>query len=399
MLVAVCWVQVAFADDEPEKDPLAPRQWRVVWWGDASTSATICWNTKQAGKRHEVIYGPRGESQPKTAAAQRSGKFSGSWELHYHHCRIEGLKPGTAYEFQVSSDGKLSPKQYFVTAPGKDEPCSILFGGDSRTDRGSRQKVNRMMAEILASQRAAGEKIPNLLALAHGGDYVTWGSSLAQWNAWMTDHLLATTPEGRVLPVIPARGNHDRGPLFNEVFGFPAGDANQHVTRITPEVHLITLNTNESAAGKQAAWLKEQLAALRPKSRWLLAQYHRPAYPAVKRPGEALRYWVPLFEKYNLDMACEADGHNIKRTPPIRGGKQDPTGVVYIGEGGLGVAQRRPKTDRWYLKEPGMADVGHHVQVLTFGEEKLIYRCVLLGNKLREKFERPARKQAAAVGG
>ena len=31
-----------------------------------------------------------------------------------------------------------------------------------------------------------------------------------------------------------------------------------------------------------------ELAAARPIHRWVLAQYHRPAYPAVKSPGSAL---------------------------------------------------------------------------------------------------------------
>lgn len=99
----------------------------------------------------------------------------------------------------------------------------------------------------------------------------------------------------------------------------------------------------------------------------------------------ALPSWVPLFEKFDVDLVCEAVGRNIKRTVPIRNGRKDETGVVYIGEGGLGVRQRTPKEDRWYLKKPGMADRGHHVQLLTFTPDKLQYRCVLLGGKVLDR--------------
>jgi len=139
-------------------------------------------------------------------------------------------------------------------------------------------------------------------------------------------------------------------------------------------------------------WLEKELKTSRPKHRWLLAQYHRPVYPAVKSPSSALLSWVPLFEKYNLDLSCEADGHNIKRTVPIRNNKHDETGVVYIGEGGLGVPQRTPKTDRWFLKSPGMADKGHHVFVLTFTPKELIGKCVLEDGTIRDSFSRPVRK-------
>jgi hypothetical protein len=115
-------------------------------------------------------------------------------------------------------------------------------------------------------------------------------------------------------------------------------------------------------------------------------------FPAVKTPGAGLLSWVPLFEEYNVDLVCESDGHVIKRTVPIRDGKHDPSGVVYIGEGGLGVPQRTPKTDRWYLQPPGMADAGHHVFVLTIDGATLTGRCVGLDGKQFDTFVLQARQ-------
>ncbi|MBW3539128.1 MAG: hypothetical protein KY476_02560 [Planctomycetes bacterium] len=84
---------------------------------------------------------------------------------------------------------------------------------------------------------------------------------------------------------------------------------------------------------------------------------------------------------------CEADGHTIKRTPPIRNDRVDPTGVTYVGEGGLGVSQRTPKIEeRWWLQSPGKAGKGHHVIVLDFQPEQLDYRVVLLdGQKVFDR--------------
>ena len=101
---------------------------------------------------------------------------------------------------------------------------------------------------------------------------------------------------------------------------------------ISPKVALVTLNSEISAGGDQQAWLAKTLYDLRPKVRWLLAEYHRPVWPAVKSPGKAKKFWLPLFEKFNLDLVVESDGHVIKRTVPIRNEKKDPTGIVYVGE-------------------------------------------------------------------
>ena len=47
------------------------------------------------------------------------------------------------------------------------------------------------------------------------------GVILSYGSRWMSDHELTVGPNGRLLPIIPARGNHDGGKLFNEIFAFP----------------------------------------------------------------------------------------------------------------------------------------------------------------------------------
>lgn len=214
------------------------------------------------------------------------------------------------------------------------------------------------------------------------------GRKLQQWSEWLDDHQLTTGSDGRLLPIIPARGNHDIGPLFDEVFAFPPLDGDYYTTDLSPQVRLTTLNTEISTAGDQQDWLEQELAENRRKFRWYVAQYHRPAFPAVKSPSNAYSTWVPLFEKYRVDLVCEADGHNIKRTSPILNNAIHPDGVVYIGEGGMGVGQRSPKTDRWYLKE--VADKnseGDHIHLLTFYPDRLDVRVVRLGGETFDNFQ------------
>ncbi len=352
-----------------------PIQWRVIWTTDPQHRATISWSTrKETGDNHLRIWPKGKDSQHRKVVAQHNGTFTLNVSemkdvdpVYYHHVRLDGLEPGVTYEFELNSDGSKSRTLSFRSAPAIDstESFSLIYGGDSRTGKEDRQRMNRLSAELTS-------RLPDAVAFVHGGDYIYDGRQFLQWTEWMTHDELRTTSDGRVLPIIPTRGNHDIGDLYDEVFDTPgAKGENYYHTTLPNGVNLLTLNTNISHAGDQRVWLAGQLMGLRPDSRWLLAQYHRPAYPAVKQPGEAKAAWVPLFEAHDVDLVFESDGHAIKRTVPIRGDKLDPTGVVYIGEGGLGVPQRTPDSDRWYLQSPGMSGRGHHLTTVSFSGDQL----------------------------
>ncbi len=377
LLLPVLFLSTVLAAETRAADK--PKQWRVIWTDEPQSRAVVCWNTDTPGKKHRVSYDKRSrkgkiKDYKKTLSCTKNGAYSK--DLYYHHAQLKGLEPGTTYYFVMASDDAVSQEFHFITAPAKDTAFKIIFGGDSRSGVKERRKMNQRIAALAAADKS-------ILAFAHGGDYVKSGTNLGQWTVWMADHELTVTPERRMIPLIPARGNHEsRGPIYDQVLAFPGGQGkNYFASRLSPEVLFVTLNTETKADGAQKQFLESTLRKGKG-CRWRVAQYHCPAYPAVKGAGVSLKHWVPLFEKYNVALACEADGHCIKRTVPIRKGKFDPTGVVYIGEGGLGVHQRKPKTDRWYVKKPGMASHGHHVQLLSFSNESLKIEVIGMDGKV-----------------
>ena len=374
----------------------APLHLRVSWTADPATTATLSWSTREPGETHSAKLRPLGGDAWQEVACQRSGKFTGKGkDLFYHHARLTDLQPDQQYEVIAQSDGDATDTYWFQTAPAVDAPFQLLFGGDSRSSVEHRRKINNLMKRLTTEARRSGG--PPVLALAHGGDYVVHGQNIDLWAQWMGDHLLSASDDGQLLPIIPARGNHDVGEGFNEVFDFPAGDKNYYGITLCSVLRLVTLNTETSTAGDQQHWLDRELKATRPRHRWLLCQYHKPAFPAVKVPSGAYGSWVPLFEKHNVDMCLEADGHCIKRTPAIRGDKFDPTGVVYIGEGGLGVGQRSPKDNRWYLQPPAVTGRGHHVHLLTFDGKRLTGRVIREEGSTFDEFDLKARGANALV--
>ena len=372
----------------PLKD-MAPAQWRVVWTGDASREATLSWSTARAGKKHVVHYGTvpvgRGGKHKLHQACHSNGLYtiiqpSSSKEgqasksiapAYYHHAKIKDLKPNTRYYFILESDGVRSRELYFVTAPSAGTNFTLIHGGDSRSGHADRCRMNLRIAEQVKSN-------PDVIAFAHGGDYIVSGTKWEQWRLWLSQHELTTLEDGRVLPVIPTKGNHDAGKLYFEVFDLDEKEQRWHTTMLGDDVAIVTLDTNSPAGGPQAEWLESELKQLRSKVQWLIVQYHRPMYPAVKTPAPHATVFCPLFDKYNVDLALESDGHCMKRTVPIRDGKQDPNGLVYLGEGGLGVGQRKTDPNRWYFQNGGKTGSDHHVVQIDLHSAELRARFILM---------------------
>lgn len=412
-----------------------PAQIRVIFQDDPARAATLSWSTSRGRGNHRVYL----DTEPRhgnPAAyrwridAQLNGDYDRNGEDvsrdHYHHARVNGLQPDTVYYFVPESDGHVARRERsFRTAPADpDQPFKLLVGGDSRTNgdgqdgRTDRAAMNAVMRELFRTD-------DTIVALSHGGDYVNSGEYWSQWSAWLDDHTTFTSrPDGRVLPIIPTRGNHEEDEdLYNQVFGFPgADDERGYFTTRIGGFALITLNTEEDIAdddddddpARQTRWLRGELERLTdPASpnpvRWLAASYHRPAYPAHKGFDSGIAptirdHWVPLFGQFGANLIFESDGHTYKRTLPLLNrerfdrapdcdsdgdGDEDlgPVdcddavttvergGVYYVGEGGLGVGLREPSDVRDYL-EAGRAREMFHVLLLAVAPDGLTLHTV-----------------------
>ena len=380
---------------------------RALWIENPSSETVLSWTTSEEGSNHRVYWDTEARNGDITQYANETATFSDGkvtmkdddWEwvepAYYHHVHLDGLEADTNYYVVFASDDAVSDEFHFRTAPDEDVEVSILFGGDSRI-RGMEPYNHTERQQMNLRIRHLFENYENIIAFAHGGDYCM----LADWRymePWLTDHEMTTTRDGRLLPVIPARGNHDRGIGFEEAFAWPELDRNYYFeTKLTPAVSLITLNTETELGGEQRDWLAGTLAAIAPERRWLAAQYHRPAFPSVRSAADGIprrTHWVPLFEEYGVALGMESHDHSLKRTVPIRSYAPDfERGVVYIGDGGLGAPLRNPDPDRWWLQEPGMVGSVYHVHVLTFGEEELHGRAYGMGGDVVDDFTIEARE-------
>jgi hypothetical protein len=393
---------------------------RIYWTEDPSSHAHISWTSMQKGEDHFVVYDTvsHANQHPRKYAFRndnsKDGKItmtaedriSGVPEAYYHHVAVSGLKEHTKYYFRACSDSHCSDEYYLLTARSSGNNLKVLFGGDSRigtiqeedntpSKHQARKKMNRLIAKIVADN-------PDIMALIHGADY-GMRSTWKYLYHWFNDHELTITPDGRILPLIISKGNHDHQIGFNE--NFYLGDVSDrnadgyyYTTTFTNQIALITLNTETSMAGYQYQWLKKELKTLRSSNTWLLVQYHKPAYPAVKsfdrEDFERVRkYWVPLFEEHHIDLALESDGHALKYTIPIKENAPHPEGIIYIGEGGLGVPQRKTDNTRWYFQNGGHASSHHHVWLLELDALQMNAFAIGENGDTIVSFNRTVRKQ------
>jgi acid phosphatase type 7 len=362
---------------------------RIYWTENPASHAIVSWTSLEEGSVHKVYYDTVSQKDRSNYSfytesgsngkitVRKEDLLSGVPNAYYHHAELEGLQSSKKYFFRFCSDSTCSPEYFFITADNNAQNLSVLYGGDSRVGEedeednnpamhATRKKMNKLIAKMIVQK-------PEIKALIHGADYAmdaTW----KHLYHWFNDHELTITPDGRVLPLIISRGNHDHEIGFTENFRLGKiteqnSDGYYYTTKLTDSIALITLNTETSMAGYQYKWLKKELPMTRAANKWLLVQYHKPAYPAVKDFNRedfvrVRKYWVPLFEENRIDIALESDGHALKKTVPILNNKPDPKGIIYIGEGGLGVPQRNPHPERWYFKNGGHASSNHHVWLL-----------------------------------
>lgn len=263
--------------------------------------------------------------------------------MHNHFARLTNLKPNTEYYFVVQDSEGTSKRYWFKTLPDDhNSPLSVLCGGDSRNHQTARQNANKLVARIR----------PDVLLFA--GD-MTGGDSDFEWQRWMDDWQMIITKDGKITPVLAARGNHERSDQsIVDMFDVPHANVFYGVNFARGLFHVYTLNSMRPTSGEQLIWFENELKNTQDVA-WRLAQYHHPMRPHTKRKHEQeylRRYWGPLFFKYGVHIGLECDSHLSKITWPVRatndksesgyeeGFVRDENGVVFLGEGGWGAPTR-----------------------------------------------------------
>jgi hypothetical protein len=200
------------------------------------------------------------------------------------------------------------------------------------------------------------------------------------------------TPDGRLIPLVAAIGNHDRkdgggddpaevAPFFTGFFYQDPEGRSYFARRFGARMALFVLDSGHLAAqgGAQRDWLAAELRA-KADLPVRLALYHVALFPAEQPLADSVEagrlHWLPLFDAFRLTAAFENHGHLQKRTLPLRAGASvaDGSGTVYFGDGCWGKSHAKsPRSDRAYL---AASSPRRHFWQVTVSKEGARYRAI-----------------------
>ncbi len=303
-------------------------------------------------------------------------------DVDVHRIHLAGLREDSVYVFKISG----SATEYrFQTLPKKlNRPVRMVIGGDAFL--GNSMGAFHRMNQVVAASNPDFVVIGGDLAYTAGGKQVAKGRkwALARWQTFLKELQEALTKEdGRLVPMLPIVGNHDvtkpkhrtgAPEMFYEIFTFPEAGKAYRSLDFGDYLSLLMLDTDHTwpIEGEQTTWLEKALQ--KSHSTYVFAAYHVAAYPSYypytgKVPEKLKKHWVPLFEKYHVPLAFEHHNHAFKRSHPIKEGKIDPEGVIYLGDGAWAVPPRRPQpADKlWYLVKSQSINM---VYIVTMTQDK-----------------------------
>ena len=326
-----------------------------MWRSDPATSMVIGWD--QISGTNPVLYFDT-EDFGKNADAYRQSLKPAvskvSKGMNNQFVRLANLRPNTVYFFIVKDSDGVSKRYSFKTAPNNpDERISIIAGGDSRNHRAARVEANRLVSKLR----------PTCIMFA--GD-MTAGDSAPEWINWFDDWQQTFGSDGRIFPIIAARGNHEASnQSIVDMFDVPNPDVFYAMTIGGNLLRVYTLNSLIASGGNQKGWLGNDLTK-HPKVIWKIAQYHHTIRPHTQSKPERdglLMNWATLFYKFGVNVAVESDAHTVKWTWPLKPSNEpgstqgfirdDEKGTVFIGEGCWGAPLRANNDDKPWTRNSG----------------------------------------------
>jgi hypothetical protein len=347
---------------------IGPRH--VAFGADAARQATVSFSTEGSFKRAVVDYGL---DESFGARVQVNALTVPGVSTVYQHGVINGLAPGQRYLYRVVADGISSPTSHFTTAPATAAPFTFTAFGDEKVSPAAVRILGQIGKIRPAFHLLAGD-ICYADASGSGKKNDTFDPTV--WDRWLS----MIEPIAAVTPWMCATGNHDMEPGYGihgysgylNRFTTPANGAPGCPTTYTfrySNVAVIALDANDVSyeiqhnldysANAQQTWLARLLGELRmPGSGvdFIVVFFHHCAYSTSATHGsdQGIRTnWVPLFDRFDVDLVINGHAHQYERTFPIRNGQvtvQGPpeapvdskaSGPTYITAGGGGA----PATD------------------------------------------------------
>ncbi len=339
---------------------------------DASSQMVVSWHTQQPVRRPRVLVGRMdGKLEQVVEAATASYADAKSGQVVYaHHAKIGQLCADTAYLYGALHDGTAPQFSAFRTSPRGRAPFTFTSFGDQGTPTLGREfvppagvtipgplYVNDNLGSPFAADTTLGvERLQPLFHLFNG-DLCYANLAHDRVRAWR-DFWENNSRSASRRPWMPSAGNHENelgnGPIgyraYQTYFSVPEAGGQTEVTRglwyafTAGSVRVVSIANDDVAyqdggdsyvrgysSGAQKAWLEAELSASRrdPDIDWIVVCMHQVAISTADKTNGAdlgiREEWVPLFDRYGVDLVVCGHEHHYERSHPIRGQETNPT--------------------------------------------------------------------------
>lgn len=352
-------------------------KYRIILLDDPATTITIAWN-QISGDNATVYYdttdhGVDFSLYTNSKSVDKSVDYRG---MSNQFAALKDLTPNTNYYFIIKDSEGTSQRFWFRTAPADNSRLSFIAGGDSRNNRTPRKNANSLVSKLKPH------------AVLFGGD-MTDSDTDSQWKTWFDDWQLTIASDGRMFPIIPARGNHENSEVIYKLFNTPNKDSYYSLTFGKDLIKTYTLNSEISVLGDQLTWLKNEFETATP-TKWRFAQYHKPMRPHTTAKGDnnhVYKAWSQLFYDYNVNLVIDCDSHVAKTTWPVKpssGPNNDQgfeidhaKGTVYAGEGTWGAPLRPANKGKSWTRSLGAFN---QFKLIYVSESEILMRTIKVDN-------------------
>ncbi|MFD8033078.1 fibronectin type III domain-containing protein [Streptomyces sp. NPDC059717] len=363
---------------------VAPFGRHLAFGNDPRTEITVSWQVPVAVKNPFIRIGAHPWDLSRKISAEVRTLYtpagvgaSGDHTQYYLHAKLTNLRPGQTYYYGVGHAGFDPAERHllgtlgtFTTAPSHAEPFTFTAFGDEGVSYHALANNSLLLGQNPAFHLHAGD-------IAYGdpagqGRKDDTGFDSRVWDQF----LLQTESVAKQVPWMPAYGNHDM-----EAWYSPNGYGGEEARWTLPDngpdkknlpgvysfvygnTAVISLDANDVSfeipanlgisGGTQTKWLAAQLKKYRASHDvdFIVVFFHHCAYctsTSHASEGGVRQEWVPLFEKYTVDLVINGHNHQYERTDVIKAGAvtkklpiggtaySESEGVVYVTAGAAG---------------------------------------------------------------
>ncbi|MGF6880988.1 3',5'-cyclic AMP phosphodiesterase CpdA [Nocardia sp. GAS34] len=335
---------------------------------DAAREAVVSWHTVGSVRKPVVRYGTAAQGFGTTVAAEtRTYRDAKSGiEIQAHHARLSGLTPDTDYVYAAGHDGAPPDLGTLRTAPAGRAAFRFTSFGDQGTPTLGKVQgtpavdaglgyalptyVNDNLGSPFAGDVTAGiERVAPLFNLVNGDlCYANLATDRVRtWNDWWANN----SRSARYRPWMPAPGNHENelgnGPIgyqaFQTYFTVPDSGSEDLARGLwysftVGGMRVIAVANDDIcyqdagssyvrgySGGAQKRWLEAELAKARADRGidWVVVFMHQTAISSADKFNGAdlaiRQEWLPLFDKYQVDLVLAGHEHHYERSHPLRG--------------------------------------------------------------------------------